>query len=150
LSYYFDVISFIKFRVISETINTNTKLLSHMHIRIGNIIKELQKLSSKSIRDISEVSHKVDIILANLKMIVNANTAKEIEQHPLKFAKPVTPPWKTTKDRNDPNLYTEAELCMQRDNIFKQLSEEHMKNKKSHGPQTRKQGESKTHPSVFM
>jgi hypothetical protein len=73
-------------------------------------MKELQKLSSKSIKDISDVSHKVDIILVNLKMIVGANTAKEIEQHPLKFAKPVTPPWKTTKDRNDPNLYTEAEL----------------------------------------
>lgn len=76
-------------------------------------------------------------------MIVNADTAKEIEEKPLKFPKPITPPWKTTKDKNDPNLYTEAELCMQRDNLFKQLTEEQSKSKKSYGTQNRGNDESK-------
>lgn len=127
----------IKFRVITETVHINTKLLTHIRSRLGGILKELQRMSSKSINEILEVSKKVNIILENLKMIVKAKTAKEIEENPLKFPKPITPPWKTTKDKNDPNLYTEAELCMQRDNLFKQLNEEQSKSRKSYGTQNR-------------
>ena len=99
-----------KIRVIGDTININTKLLNIIQVRVGNILRELQRLSQTSLHEIAGVSKKVNIILNNLSILVNSKTAKEVEKHPLKFPKPVTPPWKTTNDKNDINMYTEVEL----------------------------------------
>lgn len=68
-------------------------------------------------------------IFENIEVLMNATNAREIEDKPLKFPKIVTPPWRTTKDTNDPDLYTEVELSRQRNKLNDQLNEIEMKQK---------------------
>lgn len=77
---------------------------------MNTIRKELLHLSQQLDIDVAFISKRIDTILENIDVIIKAKSAKEIEEKPLKFPKVQTPPWRTTKDKNDPNLYTEAEL----------------------------------------
>jgi len=109
-----------KIRVINETIVNSSGLLSSIHVRMNTINKELDHLTQNVHIGVSEVSKKIDIMVENIKLLIRAKNAKEIDRHPLKFPKPITPPWRTTKDMNDPDLFTEAELCQQVNNLFTQ------------------------------
>lgn len=97
-------------RVLRESITTNTKLFQSIQFRMMTILKELQRISQTDAHEISGVAKKVHCILENLTVIIESKTHKDIDNKPLKFPKPVTPPWKTTKNKNDINMYTQEEL----------------------------------------
>ena len=120
-----------KIRVINETTTWNSRLIKWIQIRMNTIRKELLHLSQQLDADIAFISKRIDTILENIDVIIKAKSAKEIEEKPLKFPKVQTPPWRTTKDKNDPNLYTEAELWRQRNKLRIQLTEQEQKQQKS-------------------
>ena len=80
--------------------------------------------------DVSTISKRVHAIFDNIQVLMNAKSAKEIDEKPLKFPKIVTPPWRTTKNTNDPDLFTEVELSRQRNKLNNQLNEIELKQKK--------------------
>ncbi|CAI2387801.1 unnamed protein product [Moneuplotes crassus] len=112
-----------KIRVLKETITVNTKLHSSILTRMTQVLRELHRIGQTA-EQVSAVSGKVTIILENLNILENAKTSKDIESNPLKFPKVSTPPWKTCKDKNDINIYTQNELSRQRDDLHKQINEE--------------------------
>ena len=80
--------------------------------------------------DVSTIIIRVHAVFDNIQVLMQAKSAKGIDEKPLKFPKIVTPPWRTTKNTNDPDLFTEVELSLQRNKLHHQLNEIELKQKK--------------------